>query len=133
MSAKNRAFDRQLSREDHQDVLGNPDSSWRTPGRFKREEKLVLLDKILRGVDEKRIQDALSPALRKLGQPSTPLELQRACSLIVESQLAIRGLYENPREIRKVAPKLRESLLEGYSILVELGFATRHDSDNQQH
>lgn len=133
MSAKDRAFDRQLSREDHQDVLDNPDSSWNTPGRIKREEKLVLLDKILRGVDEKKIRDALTPALMKLGQPSATPDLQKACALIVHSQIAIRELYENPREVRKVAPKLKESLLEGYALLVELGFATRPDSDNVAH
>ena len=129
MSAKDRAFDRQLSREDHQDVLGNPDSSWRTPGRIKREEKLVLLDKILKGIDRGEIDGVLNVALLNLSSTSEDQKLRAACEAVSRSLLAIGDLYENPREIRKIAPKLRESLLEGYAVLIELGFTARPSFD----
>lgn len=129
MSSRDRAFGREHDREEIQEVLEGRDNSWATPWRYKREQKLTWLDDYFADIDLSEIRQAHHLGMLKVRNPESPPELRTALELTSAALTAIDRLYQKPREPKSVAPRAKKTLLEGYSILLEIGIATR-PSDN---
>lgn len=132
MSAQDRAFGRETEREEIQEILEARDNSWATSWRYKREQKLTWLDNFFSDIDLSSIRQAHSDGMLKIHNPASPPELRTALELTLAGLTAIDRLYEKPRQPKEVAPRAKKILLEGYSILLEIGIATRPSNNSQQ-
>jgi hypothetical protein len=132
MSSRDRAFGRETEREEIQEILEGRDNSWATPWRYKREQKLTWLDDYFADIDLPAIRQAHSEGMLKIHNPASPPELRTALELTLAGLTAIDRLYDKPREPKVIAPRAKKTLLEGYSILLDIGIATRPSNNSPQ-
>jgi hypothetical protein len=128
MPSKDRAFGAGRDRDEIQEILEGKDNRWATSWRQRREEKLVWLDKFLEQINLDEIRKAHSDAMFAIHKPTSPKELREALELTTAGLIAIDRLYADPKKVKVVAPLARNKLLEGFAILVDLGFATRQNT-----
>lgn len=132
MSARDRAQSRDGDREEIAYYLESKISNgYATEWRLRREERLKFLDDFFSDLDINAISSAATISSLKLS-PDSPEAFREAWILLTTGLQAREQLYQNPHNVKEVAPRAKLAITAGYESLIALGYATRPNENFSQ-